>query len=452
MSSLFAPLFSTPAMEAIFGDLGHVQGMLDFEAALARAEATCGVIPQPAVAAIGAACDAGNFDLSALGKAAALAGNTAIPLIKALTAHVARTDPEAARWVHWGATSQDSMDSGLVLQIRTALAALLDDMDALAGDLAVLADRHRDTVMIGRTWLQHALPVTFGLKVAGWLSALQRARQRLRQAAEAIAVIQLGGAAGTLASLGDDGGRVAQALADDLGLTLPDIPWHGQRDRVTDLGAALGLLAGTLGKIARDLSLMMQSEVGEVAEPVMAGRGGSSAMPHKRNPVGCAVALAVAQRTPGLLASLFGGLVGEHERSLGSWQSEWQTLPELFRLTGASLAAMATVMAGLQIFPDKMARNVALTGGLVMAESVTMVLGRRIGRLAAHHMVEQASHRALAENQTLALILQNTPAITDHLSASEIDTALNPRAYLGQTNEFIDHVLSMWHQSCGGAP
>jgi len=267
----------------------------------------------------------------------------------------------------------------------------------------------------------------------------------LQQAGEAMAVVQLGGAAGTLAALGEDGGRVARALADDLTLALPELPWHGQRERVADLGAALGLVAGTLGKIARDLSLLMQTEVAEVAEPVMTGRGGSSAMPHKRNPVGCAVALAVAQRTPGLVATLFSGLVGEHERSLGSWQSEWQTLPTLFRLTAASLAAMTTVLGGLQVFPAVMSHNLARTGGLVMAESVTMVLGRQIGRLAAHHLVEQASHQALAENRSLALVLAHTPAVTDHLSASEIDSALTPQAYLGQASHFIDQVLINWH-------
>lgn len=443
--TLFSPLFETATMSAVFDDLAHLQGMLDFEAALAVAEAECGVIPPEAVAPIAAACKAALLDPLAIGEAAASAGNTAIPLVKALTALVATGDPEAARWVHWGATSQDAMDTGLVLQIGKAVPLLLHGLSQLEGHLAALSETHRDTVQVARTWMQHALPMTFGLKAAGWLSAVMRVRVRLEDAATATKVLQLGGAAGTLAALGSDGLRVSQALATVLHLELPDMPWHGQRDRLVDLGSALGLLAGTLGKIAKDISLLMQTEVAEVAEPTGANRGGSSAMPHKRNPVGCAVSLAIAARTPALVATLYGALVGEHERSLGSWQSEWQTLPDLFKLAAGSLRSMTEVIGGLSVFPERMSANLNITQGLVMAESVTITLGRKIGRLTAHHVIEKASRRAALENKPLRQILLETEDVTRHLSTAEIDTALSPASYLGQTSAFIARVLA-WHQ------
>ena len=450
--TLFSPLFETAAMAAVFDDLAHLQGMLDFEAALAAAEADCGVIPMTAVAAITAACQAILFDTAAIGEAAASAGNTAIPLVKALTALVAASDPEAARWVHWGATSQDAMDTGLVVQIAKAVPLLRHDLLQLEGHLAALVDTHRHTVQVARTWMQHALPMTFGLKAAGWLSAVMRVRHRLEQAAAATKVLQFGGAAGTLAALGPDGLRVSHALGGVLGLELPDMPWHGQRDRLVDLGGSLGLLAGTLGKIAKDISLLMQTEVAEVAEPTATGRGGSSAMPHKRNPVGCAVSLAIAARTPALVATLYTALVGEHERSLGSWQSEWQTLPELFKLVAGSLRSMTVVIGGLSVFPERMNANLAITHGLVMAESVTVSLGRKIGRLAAHHVIETASRRAALEDKPLRQILLETEAVTNHLSPSEIDSALTPASYLGQTSAFVARVLARQQQGEGKIP
>lgn len=448
--SILSPLFGTAPMDAVFSDSQHLQGMLDFEAALAAAQAALGIIPAAAAPVIAAVCRAGDFDTLALAVGAAKAGNTAIPLVKALTARVAAINAEAARWVHWGATSQDALDTGLVLQIRQALPLLRADLDRLAAALARLAEAHAGTLEVGRTWMQHATPVTFGLKAAGWLSALLRVSGRLQAAGAAMQVVQFGGAAGTLASLGADGLRVSEKLAEGLGLALPDMPWHSQRDRVADLGGALALVTGTLGKMARDISLLMQTEIAEVAEPAGEGRGGSSAMPHKRNPVGCAVALAAAARVPPLVATLYAAQVGDHERSLGPWQSEWQTLPEIFRLTAGSLHTMAEVIEGLQVFPTAMASTLATTDGLILAEAVTMTLGGLIGRMQAHHLVERASHKAVAEGIGLKAALLADPEITPHLDAAAIDAVLDPAAYLGEAKTFVTRVLAAWRKHQNG--
>ncbi len=316
-TQLLDPLFTTDRMRAVFSDRGRLQGMLDFEAALARAEARAGVIPAAAAAPIAAQCRAEAFDIGELARGSALAGNTAIPLVKALTALVAKGDEAASRFVHWGATSQDAMDTGLVLQLRDALDLLDADLSRLSGVLAGLADEHKRTVLAGRTWLQQATPVTLGLKAAGALSAVERHRARLRELRPRLLVVQFGGASGTLAALGADGLKVAAALAEELKLGLPDVPWHAQRDRVAEVATALGLLVGTLGKVARDISLLMQTEVGEAFEPAAAGKGGSSTMPHKRNPVGCAAILAAAIRVPGLVSVMLTAMVQEHERGPG---------------------------------------------------------------------------------------------------------------------------------------
>ena len=284
-SGLFDRAFSTPAMLAVWSDGATVRAMLDVEAALAQAEGAVGVIPAEAVAPIRAVCAKATLDLEALGNAAASAGNLAIPLVKQLTAAVAQHDENAARYVHWGATSQDIIDTGLMLQWKQSAALIEADLQNLADALAALAQRHRNTQMVARTWLQQALPTTFGRKVAGWLEAVHRAQDRFAALRTHVPVLQFGGAAGTLASLGEHGRAVAQALAHELDLPLPTLSWHGEQDRVADIGATLALLTGTLGHFARDLSLMMQTEVGEVTEPSGAGKGGSSTMPHKVNPI-----------------------------------------------------------------------------------------------------------------------------------------------------------------------
>ncbi len=307
-NQLFDAYFTARDMREVFCDQGRVQAMLDFEAALARAEARVGVIPVSAVAPIAAACDAGLYDFAALGEAIATAGNSAIPLVKALGKQIAARSAEAERYVHLGATSQDVMDCGLVLQLRQALALVESDLAALAESLATQAQRHAATPLAGRTWLQHATPVTLGMKIAGWLGAVTRSRQRLRELKPRLLVLQFGGASGTLAALGEQALPIAQALAEELQLALPEQPWHTQRDRLVEFGAVLGLIAGSLGKLGRDVSLLMQTEAAEVFEPSAPGKGGSSTMPHKRNPVGAAVLIGAATRVPGLVSTLFSAM------------------------------------------------------------------------------------------------------------------------------------------------
>ena len=331
--ALLDPLFGSAAMSEIFSDAARLQHMLDFEAALARAEARCGVIPAAAAAAISSKCMAKLIDVGALAAATAASLNPAIPLVKQLTALVAQEDPEAAQFVHWGATSQDANDTGLVLQTRKALDILEVGLTALCAGLTKLMQQYRSTPLAGRTLMQHALPTTFGVKVAGWLDGMNRHRERFAQTRTRVLVLQFGGAVGTLAALGEKGLQIAEALAAELQLDLPAMPWHTQRDRVAEVATTLGLCTGSLGKMARDISLHMQTEVAEVLEPAGEGRGGSSTMPHKRNPVSAAVVLSAAVRVPGLVGTMLSALVQEDERGLGNWQAEWETLPEIFRLT-----------------------------------------------------------------------------------------------------------------------
>jgi 3-carboxy-cis,cis-muconate cycloisomerase len=438
---LFGPLFSAEGVSAAFDDSATVQAMLDVEAALARAQASVGLIPQSAVAPICDACQVARYDIDALGRQAALAGNTAIPLVKALTETVRAVDEEAARYVHWGATSQDIQDSGLVLQIRAASAPLHRDIERLDLALVALAERHAEDPMPGRTWLQHAAPITFGLKAAGYLSALRRANRRLRAASDAACVLQFGGAAGTLASLGLRGIEVSEALGQALDLPVPALPWHAARDRLVDLACALGVLTGGLGKMARDLSLLMQTDVGEAFEPAAAGKGGSSTMPHKRNPVGCAVALSAAIRVPPLVATLLAAMPQEHERGLGGWHAEWETLPEIFRLTSGALAQMATAFEGLEVDVAGMRADLDKTHGLLMAEAVSMALAERIGKSEAHHLVETASRRAVVQGCSLAEALGALPEATQHLSSAALAEVMRPDGYLGAAAAFIQRAL-----------
>ncbi len=441
-SQLLGPLFGSPAVAAIFSDHGRLQGMLDFEAALAAAEARVGVIPAAAVPQISAKCRAELFDPRAMAEATARAGTPVIPLVRQLTALVAADAPDAARFVHWGATSQDAMDTGLVLQLRAALAPIDGDLARLADALATLAATHKATLLPGRTWLQHALPVTFGLKAAGWLDAIERHRLRLATLRPRLLALQFGGAAGTLAALGDRGLAVAAALAEELALTLPDLPWHTERDRLAELATTLGIIVGTLGKMACDLSLLMQTDVGEAFEPGGGGRGGSSTMPHKRNPVTSAVVLAAATRAPGLVATMLTSMVQEHERGLGGWHAEWMALPELVVLTAGALGQLADTMADLEINAQRMRANLDLTRGMMMAEAVTLALGGKLGRLAAHERVEAACHRALSEGRHLRQVLAEDPVITGHLGGSDLDRLLNPGNYVGAAEAMVERVLA----------
>ncbi|WP_448106633.1 3-carboxy-cis,cis-muconate cycloisomerase [Pseudomonas azerbaijanoccidentalis] len=441
-NQLFDAYFTARDMRDVFCDQGRVQAMLDFEAALARAEAGVGLIPQTAVAPIMAACQAGHYDFAALGEAIATAGNSAIPLVKALGKQIAAKDAEAERYVHLGATSQDVMDSGLVLQLRRALELIERDLAQLGQILATQAQRYAATPLAGRTWLQHATPVTLGMKVAGWLGAVTRSRQRLIELKPRLLVLQFGGASGTLAALGDQAMPIALALAEELQLNLPEQPWHTQRDRVVEFGAVLGLIAGSLGKLGRDISLLMQTEAGEVFEPSAPGKGGSSTMPHKRNPVGAAVLIGAATRVPGLLSTLFSAMPQEHERSLGLWHAEWETLPEICCLVSGSLQQALLVAQGLEVDAERMARNLDMTQGLVLAEAVSIVLAQRVGRDTAHHLLEQCCKRAVAEQRHLRAVLGDEPQVTAELTAAELDHLLDPAHYLGQAKTWVERAVA----------
>lgn len=439
---LFDIYFTQPSMRAIFSDQGRLQGMLDFEAALAKAEAAIGVIPAAVVADIEAACRAELYDFNALAIAISSVGNSAIPLVKALGKRIAAQSEEAERYVHLGATSQDAMDSGLVLQLRAAIVLLENDLGALSRLLAAQAERHAATPMAGRTWLQHATPVTLGMKIAGWLGAVDRHRQRLEEIKPRLLCLQFGGASGSLAALGDNAWPVAQVLAGELDLQLPEQPWHTQRDRLVEFASLLGMIAGSLGKLGRDLSLLMQTEVGELFEPSAPGKGGSSTMPHKRNPVGAAVLIGAATRAPGLVATMFAAMPQEHERSLGLWHAEWETLPELCCLVSGALQQALLMVPELEVDAERMARNLDLTRGLALAEAVSIALAQRIGRDAAHHLVEQCCKQAVKESAHLREVLGANVEVAAQLSAEELDRLLDPAHYLGQARRWVERAVA----------
>jgi 3-carboxy-cis,cis-muconate cycloisomerase len=442
LSPLLAPMLSSAAMRAVCDDVAYLQHMLDFEAALARAEAATGVIPASAAGGIGRACKAEAFDLAGLAEAATRSGNLAIPLVKALTAEVARTDTEAARYVHWGATSQDVIDTATMLTLRGAIEALLVDIDRAVAGFAKLARLHRDTPTVARSWLQHALPMPFGLKLAEYAAALHRSRTRLRRLRSEALALQFGGAAGTLAALGDKGMLVAERLAEALELPLPEAPWHTHRDRIAEAASVLAILTGTCGKIARDVSLLMQTDVAEAFEPAGEGRGGSSTMPHKRNPVAAATALAAATMAPNLAATLFAAQVQDHERSAGPWHAEWPTLPMLLLVTSGALAAMVDMAEGLEVDTARMRANLDATGGLIMAEAVTFALAQKIGKSAAHHLVEAASKKAVADKKHLRDVVTRDTGISAHLSADQLAKLFEPMAYQGVSQVLIDRLLA----------
>jgi 3-carboxy-cis,cis-muconate cycloisomerase len=442
LSSLLAPMLSSAAMRAVCDDVAYLQHMLDFEAALARAEATTGVIPASATGPIAGACKATGFDLAALAQAATKSGNLAIPLVKALTAAVAKTDAEAARYVHWGATSQDVIDTAGMLTLRAAIDALLADIDRAIAGFVRLAREHRHTPVVGRTWLQHALPMPFGLKLAEYAAALGRSRTRLRRLRNEVPVLQFGGAAGTLAALGDKGLLVAEQLARELQLPLPDAPWHTHRDRIAEAASVFAIVAGTCGKIARDVSLMMQTDVAEAFEPSGEGRGGSSTMPHKRNPVAAATALAAATMAPNLTATIFAAQVQDHERSAGPWHAEWPTLPTLQLVTSGALAAIVDIAEGLEVDAARMRANLDTTRGLIMAEAVTMALAEKIGKSEAHHLVEAASKKAVAEKKHLREVLTGDTEVAKWLDARKLADLFEPMAYQGVSQPLIDRLLA----------
>jgi 3-carboxy-cis,cis-muconate cycloisomerase len=381
--------------------------------------------------------------VAALYREAAVAGTPAIPLVRALTEQVAG---DAHRFVHWGATSQDAIDTALMLQMREGLDLLAASPMNVCAGCAALAQQQRRTLMVGRTLLQQALPITFGLKAARWLALATRQVRALRQCRDRSLALQLGGAAGTLAALDDAGLRVAELLAEELRLPLPDLPWHAERDRVATIVAALGVTAGAMAKIAGDLALLAQTEVAEVAEAAAPGKGGSSAMPQKRNPVDAVGALAAARLAIGVTPVILSAMAHEHERAVGGWQTEWAAIPDLFRFTAGAVERVRSAVLGLQVDPDRMRVNLNRGGGMVMAESLTMALAPHVGRPEAQHLVQAACSRAQAAGGTLRQAALADPHIYAILSADDIDRALDPARYLGSADALIDRALEAYHE------
>jgi len=443
MSSLLtAPLYASAAMRAIVTDQARLQRMLDFEAALARAEAALGIVTATGAGAIGEACNASLYDVSALIEAQVPSGNIAVAVVGALTKQVATRDPAAAGFVHWGATSQDMIDTALVLELRAAIDALVADLDIAIKAFAALAGRHRRTLAVARTLLQQALPMPFGLKLAGYAAALARSRERLLRLRRDALAVQFGGAAGTLAVLGEHGFAVSERLAALLNLPLPDAPWHSHRDRLVEIAACFGILTGTCGKIARDVALMMQTEVGEAFEPAAPGRGGSSTMPQKRNPTASAAVLAAAAIAPQLAATILAGEIQEHERSTGPWQAEWPVFPALLLVVSGALAGVVDIAEGLDVDPERMRANLDSTHGLVMAEAISFALAAKIGKHNAHALIEASSRKAVAEKRHLAAVLAADDRVTAQLSADELKQLFDPLSYQGVAQTFIDRMLA----------
>lgn len=435
-SALFGGLFGTDEIRTLYDDRRRLAFMLETEVALARAQAAVGIIPTEAAEAIAAAADPAKLDLALIRAETEKAGQPVMALAKALTQ---AAGPEAGRWVHWGATTQDITDTAQVLQLRAALDLIERDLKALIAALATQAERHRTTVMAGRSFLQQALPVSFGYKVAVWLAPLLRHAERLAQLRPRLLQVQFGGAVGTLASLGDKGRAVTERLAANLDLGCPIAPWHSSRDTIAELGAWLGLVAGSLAKFAGDVTLLAQTELGELVETTEAGRGGSSTMPQKRNPIISthivAAALGVEAQVPLLLATQHHQL----ERAVGPWQAEALALPQALALTAGALAQSIRVAEGMRPDADRMRVNLAITNGLVMAERVMMALADKLGRGEAHHLVQDACLRAMAEDRPLREILGENGEIADML---DLDALMDPAGYLGESEAVVDRVVT----------
>jgi 3-carboxy-cis,cis-muconate cycloisomerase len=433
-------------MLAAVSDDAWVEAMLTVEAALARAEARVGLIPPDAATAITSSVLTAKLDAEQLGREAVSAGNPVIPMLKMLNSIV---PAEAAGYVHWGATSQDILDTAMMLVARRALALIVEDTDAVADAAADLAGRHRSSVMPGRTLLQQALPTTFGLKAAGWLTAVMEARAGVHEVQRHGLAVQLGGAAGTLAALGERGLEVSRELGAELGLVDPPLSWHTSRGRVLSLAGALGILTAAVGKIAMDVLLLAQNEVAEVSEGAEPGRGGSSTMPQKRNPIGAVEVLACVRGVNAQVGLLMGAAIQEHERAAGGWQAEWPAISELFRLTAGAVSRTAGILGGLEVHTDRMASNLAHGGGLMMSESVMMTLARRTGRHRADDLVTRVGTAAVKSGRQFNVELKSDPEISQQLSEADIDAALDPEGYLGSAQALVDRAIAAYRSELG---
>jgi 3-carboxy-cis,cis-muconate cycloisomerase len=437
--SLFSGLFARGPAATAASDEAVLQAMVDVELALVRAQVRAGLAPVDAERDLASAGDAHDLNLAELGRSTSDKGTPVPALVSALRERIG--DGAAAAALHRGATSQDIVDTAIMLVARRALEPLLSDLDQAAELCAGLAERHRASLQAGRTLLQHAVPLTFGLKAAEWLTALDGSWTDLARVRERDLAVQLGGAAGTLATLGDRGLAVMSALAEQLDLAEPELPWHTVRLRPARLATALGIALGAMGKIGRDTALLAQTEVDELAEGGGDGRGGSSTMPHKRNPVGAVAVIACAQRGPGLVATILSAMVQEEERAAGAWQAEWEPLLELLRLAGSAALATRELLANLEVHTDRMRANLDLTHGLLMSESVAAALAESLGRSRAQKLVEGAARRAAEERRELGDVLLELPEVTGAIDPARLERALAPEGYLGVTDALIDRAL-----------
>ncbi|MDA0347371.1 MAG: 3-carboxy-cis,cis-muconate cycloisomerase [Verrucomicrobia bacterium] len=434
--------YSSEHVTEIFSPQNKVRAMLNFEAALAKAEATAGVIPEDAAAIISKSCEEAVFDAADLEARGSRAGTMVIPLVKDLISHVHDKSPEAARFVHFGSTSQDVLDTALVLNLKEAIFYINADLERMEKAFAKLAREHAGTLLLGRTLLQPGSPISFGLKAAGWASAVRRGRERINQSGENALVLQFGGAVGTLSTLHSNGLKVGKALSAELGLPLPDAPWHTHRDRLVGFASALAILVGTLGKIARDISLHMQREIGELSEPIEEGRGGSSAMPHKRNPVGCMHVLSAANRVPGLLSSLLSGMVQEHERSIGNWSAEWSTYPDLIKEVAKASSAILEVSEGLEVNTKQMRKNLDETLEIVFSEALAAALIPHLGRKEAQRLVANLLDEVITSNKPLSLVASANPFVSQAINSKDLKNVFDPNNALGSTNDWIERLLA----------
>ncbi|MFI1912357.1 3-carboxy-cis,cis-muconate cycloisomerase [Nocardia sp. NPDC020380] len=442
---LFDAVLAAGPVAGQVSDRAWVQAMLDFEGALALASADAGVIPTAAAEEIARQCRADDYGIAEIGSRAVDIGNPAGPLVRALTT---RVTPQAAAYVHLGATSQDVSDTAAMLVTARSFDALRTELRSAAALLAGLAEEHAYTVMPGRSLLQQAPPVTFGLTAAGWLSGITAAQSRLNAIRRDRLAVQFGGAVGTLAALGDNGIRVLSGIAQRLELTEPVLPWHTERSRIAEAATALGQTCGAVAKIARDITLLAQTEIGEVVELGPAGTGGSSTMPHKRNPVAAVLAAGSAGPAPGLVAALLGASAHEHQRAAGAWHAEWRPLSELLRTTGSAVHWLVISLERLRVDPERMRSNLERTGGLLLAENVAIELVSAsqgaVGRQTAGDAVAACCRAALADCGELVELLADDPLIGQYLERRRLAELLDPAGYLGSADEFIRRTLDDW--------
>ena len=437
-SAVFRDIFGTEAMRRVWSDENRTQRYLDVEAALARAQAGLGVIPAEAAAEITKQAKVDRIDFEKLRQQTERIGYPVLGVVQQL---VGLCSGHLGQYCHWGATTQDVTDTATVMQIREALALIGADLDAVIDATATLARTHRDTPMPGRSNLQQAVPITFGFKMATLLAAVQRHRARLGEFRRRLEVVEFGGACGTLASVGNDGLRIQAALAAELGLAQPEIAWHTQRDRIAEAGCFLGLLTGTLAKFATDVKLLMQTEVGEVSEPYLPGRGSSSTMPQKRNPISCSYIHACAASVRQHVAALLDAMTGDHERATGPWEIEWIVLPEIFTLTAGASSQARFILSGLEVHPERMRANLDVTHGLIVSEAAMMGLAPYLGRERAHDLVYDICREVIAGNGSLLDLLAEHPEIKPHMRRDALAALLDPTNYLGMAPQMVDRVL-----------